>query len=225
MKKSGRFAIVVAVSLCVWQASVHARSAFESIPNLLPVKPGVHEVRFGAEVGGVIVSPSFTKRGQSLLVWNGSQWNEDLYYLAFGEVVLQNKGFYRPYNYSASSYQIDVDPKSWAMVKKSIQFQKNFKSKTFGMLTAIQLDSPHAPFVYLEAERSGTVQIFRLETPQDVSPNIEAWLKQAVFFEGKREPQLQLTYELYQTGSGQDPVRHVVQYMFVDAAWLAVKVD
>ncbi len=222
MKTSSFIAIFFPLFLGLWQPALHANNQFESAPNSLTVKLGAREVRFGNEVAGVIVSSEVTQRGRSLLVWNGSAWNEDLYYVTFGQMVLQNKGFYRPYNYSAKAYQINVSPDSWGLVKKSNQFKKRFRSATLGMLTAIQLDAPHAPFVYLEAEKSGLVQVFRLETPQDLSPNIESWLKQAVFIEGKQDPQIQLTYELYQTGSGQDPVRHVVSYKFVEAAWSAV---
>lgn len=155
------------------------QSTLSQSPNELQRVEGVlvKRVVFGTEVQGVLIPESVSDRCECLLVWNGSSWNEDSYYAIFGEGLRTGHGFFRPYNHSSKAYPIAFEKKEWSKLKASKQFYKAFKSDHFDSLAVIQLESPHAPFVYVEADLKGRFRVFRLETPQDLSPNVEVWLK------------------------------------------------
>lgn len=216
---------LLALSLPVSKSFASENSAFSLPPNLLKQTPqsSIKSVVFGDQVLGVLIPRSVSDRCDCLLVWNGVHWNEDSYYSTFGENVLGSNGFYRPYNYSSRAYPVQLNKTEWSKLKKSHQFYKSFKSKYFNSLSVIQLDSPHAPFVYVETSLNGKFEVFRLETPQDLTPNIEAWLKKAAFEATGNAISLSLTYDLYQTGSGQDPGPFTVHYQFKDGSWHALQ--
>lgn len=201
------------------------QSTFSLSPNALQRAESVtvERVEFGTDVQGVFIPESVSNRCECLLIWNGSSWNEDLYYANFGESLRTGRGFFRPYNHSPKAYPIAFDKNEWSKLKRSHQFYKAFKSNHFVSLKVIQLDSPHAPFVYVEADLEGRFQVFRLETPQDLSPNVEAWLKKADFRSSKAGVGLSLTYDLYQTGTGREPDALTVDYQYVNGSWLALK--
>ena len=201
------------------------KSAFSKLPNSLEqiTQPAVQSIVFGTDVLGILIPASVSARCGCLLVWNGIQWNEDAYYVTFGANVLDGGGFYRPYNHSQLAYSIALNKENWSKVKKSNQFSQAFKSKQFNGFSVVQLDSPHAPFVYVEMNLNGNLKVFRLETPQDLTPNIEAWLKKASLKSAGSEVNLSLTYDLYQTGTGQEPGPFTVHYQFKDGSWYAVQ--
>lgn len=216
--------------LCVFSLALPASIAygvgspsFSSSPNSLVQTPQstVESIEFGSDVMGVFVPQSVLTRCECLLVWNGANWNEDAYYTSFGNAVLENKGFYGPYNHSPIAYSIELSQKEWLKVKQTHQFSKTFNSKKFKSFSVVQLDSPHAPFVYVEMNLNGALKVFRLETPQDLSMNIEAWLKKASSKQGENYLNLSLTYDLYQTGSGQEPGPFTVHYQFENGNWYA----
>lgn len=196
-------------------------SSFSQLPNGLKQtqRSTLESIEFGSDVMGVFVPQSVLTRCECLLVWNGANWNEDTYYTTFGRTVLENKGFYRPYNYSSTAYSIELNQENWSKVKQSHQFSKAFKSQKLNSFSVVQLDSPHAPFVYVEMNLNGKFKVFRLETPQDLSPNIEAWLKKSSFTQAGNELILSLSYDLYQSGSGQEPGLFTVYYQFENGSW------
>ncbi|MEH6999876.1 MAG: hypothetical protein V7542_15880 [Limnobacter sp.] len=201
------------------------KSAFSLSPNSLQQtpNPSLKSVVFGINVLGIVIPKSVSDRCGCLLVWNGVHWNEDAYYATYGENVLNSNGFYRPYNHSPKAYLIRLDKTEWSKLKKSNQFYESFKPTHFDSLSVIQLDSPHAPFVYVEASSKGKLEVSRLETPQDVSPNVEAWLKRAIYKADNKIIRLSLTYDLYQTGSGREPGPFTVDYQFKDGNWHALQ--
>lgn len=214
---------LLALTLPLSAAFGSQSSSFSQLPNALKKteRPTLKSIEFGSDVVGVFVPKSVLTRCECLLVWNGANWNEDAYYTSVGNSVLENKGFYRPYNHSPIAYSIELSQKEWLKVKQTHQFSKTFSSKEFKNFSVVQLDSPHAPFVYVEMNLNGALKVFRLETPQDLSPNIEAWLKKASFTQGKNYLTLSLAYDLYQTGSGQDPKFFTVRYQFENGNWYA----
>lgn len=216
---------LLAFSLPVSKSFASENSAFASPPNLLEQTPqsSIKSVVFGDQVLGILIPKSVSDRCDCLLVWNGIHWNEDSYYSTFGESVLGSNGFYRPYNYSSRAYPVRLNKTEWSKLKQSHQFYKSFKSKYFNSLSVIQLDSPHAPFVYVETSLNGKFEVFRLETPQDLTSNIEAWLKKAHFEAADNQVNLSLTYDLYQTGTGQEPGLFTVRYQFKDGSWHALQ--
>lgn len=212
---------VLALALPASIASEVVSTRFSQSPNSLiqTPRPTVESIIFGSEVLGVFIPESVSTRCECLLVWNGVHWNEDAYYTTFGRHILDNKGFYRPYNYSSTAYSIELNQKDWSKVKLSHQFSKTFSTKRLNDLSVVQLDSPHAPFVYVEMNLNGKFKVFRLETPQDQSPNIEVWLKKSSFTQGGNDLILSLTYDLYQTGSGQEPGTFTAHYQFENGSW------
>lgn len=215
------FFCVLSFFLTVSKAFGSEGSAFSFSPNSSRhiSQPDLKSIVFGSEVLGILVPKSVSTRCECLLIWNGVRWNEDEYYLTFGETVLQSKGFYRPYNHSPLAYSIDLNKEDWSKVKKSHQFFKSFNSKQLSGFSVVQLDSPHAPFVYLEMSLNGKLEVFRLETPQDLTPHIEAWLKKASLSNKENQVKLSLTYDLYQTGTGQESTLFTVHYQFKDERW------
>lgn len=174
---------------------------------------------FGPEVKGLLVRSETLPRCDCLLVWNGVQWNEDLYFLTQGHEVLKANGFYRPYNHSLEAYQVHVEQKDWLSVKKQAQYVKAFSTRQAGTLEVLQLDSPHAPFVYVQMNEANGFKIYRLRSPEDEALSINAWLKQARLEEDQSKLVLFLTYELYQVGTGQDSSNYTVKYQFKDRIW------
>lgn len=216
---------VLALLLSISTAFGSAKSGFSKLPNSLEQVPlpAVKSIVFGVDVLGILIPKSVSVRCECLLVWNGAHWSEDSYYVTFGANVLGVEGFYRPYNYSQRAYSVEVSKENWSKVKKSNQFSQSFKSKQFNTFSVVQLDSPHAPFVYVEMNLNGKLKVFRLETPQDLTPNIEAWLKNASFKSRGNDVNLSLTYDLYQTGTGQEPGPYTIHYEFKDGSWYALQ--
>lgn len=216
---------LLVLSLPVSKVWASDKSGFHSSINSLgqTAKLSTTSIVFGADVLGIVVPKSVLDRCDCLLVWNGIQWNEDAYYATFGENVLKSNGFYRPYNHSQQAYVVQLNKAEWSKLKKSNQFFKSFKSEYFNSLSVIQLDSPHAPFVYVETGLNGEVEVSRLETPQDVSPNVEAWLKKASYKTDDKTIRLSLTFDLYQTGTGREPGSFTVLYQFKDGNWHALQ--
>lgn len=215
--------LVFSLPVCKTWASDH--SGFSSSPNSLEQTPqlSVKSVEFGVDVLGILIPKSVLDRCHCLLVWNGIHWNEDPHYATFGENVLGSNGFYRPYNHSQRAYVVQLDNTEWLKLKESNQFYKTFKSQYFNSLSVIQLDSPHAPFVYVETDLKGKIEVSRLETPQDLTPNIEAWLKKASYKADDKTNRLSLTYDLYQTGTGREPGSFTVHYQFKEGNWYALQ--
>jgi len=176
---------------------------------------------FGPDVKGLLVRSETLSRCDCLLIWNGAQWNEDLFFLTQGREVLKANGFYRPYNHSPKAYQVHVEQKDWLSVKKQVQYVKAFPTRQAGSLEVLQLDSPHAPFVYVQMNEANGFKIYRLPSPEDEALSINAWLKQARMEEDQSKLTLFLTYELYQVGTGQDSSNYTVQYQFNDRVWQA----
>jgi hypothetical protein len=199
-------------------------SGFSSPPNVLEQmpQPSIKSISFGTNVLGVLIPKGISDRCDCLLVWNGTSWNEDMHYAAFGANVLESDGFYRPYNHSHEAYAVRVQLTEWSELKASNQFYKSFNSAELNSVSVIQLDSPHAPFVYLEMSLGGKLEVLRLETPQDLTPNIESWLKQANYSADGKTIQLSLTYDLYQTGTGREPDTFTVHYRFKEGTWHAI---
>jgi hypothetical protein len=196
---------------------------FKHSPNFLAqeVQPESSSVLFGDDVLGLLIPSRVMARCECLLVWNGSSWNEDLNYKIWGALTLQSGGFYRPYNHSQKAYPIYLNQLEWKNVKQSNQFSIDFTSRHHGLISVFQLDFPHAPFVYVEMLGSKNPAVFRIETPQDTSPNLEAWLKKAELKHQSKNLVLKLTFEMYRNGSSLEPTLYAVNYVFDGDSWYA----
>ncbi|HEX4856632.1 MAG TPA: hypothetical protein VFV28_07450 [Limnobacter sp.] len=193
----------------------------EKLPNITKQcsTDKVQAISFGPEVLGVLIPQSVIPACACLIVWNGTTWEEDKYFEVFGEAMLENHGFYRPYNHSTQAYAVNFDETEWSRAKLSNQFSKTFDLVDTGYLSVIQLDSPHAPFVYIEMVEGTKHSVFRIATPHDYWPDHEAWAKEAEFITEGGKKILKLTYEIYRTGTGQEPALYSVDYQFRDAHW------